>query len=70
MLNAIHELAQRPQWVCWAFEGDPHPVTGKRKKMPKNARTGGNARSDMPATWASYHDAQTARNQGAYAGVG
>ena len=70
MLDAINELSQRPQWVCWAFEGAPHPATGKRRKMPKNPRTGGNARSDLPATWASYHDAIRARNRQDYAGIG
>lgn len=38
------ELKQLKQWVCWKGITDP-ARPGKIKKIPVNARTGGNAQS-------------------------
>jgi putative DNA primase/helicase len=53
---ALEELQARPQWVCWRKEARG----GKPTKVPYNPRTGALARSDDPATWASYAQAQAA----------
>lgn len=46
------ELKALPQWVLWAYE----KRDGKQTKIPKQA-TGGNAKTDTPATWADYPNA-------------
>lgn len=61
IIPAIETLKQYDHWVCWKREmkqrrdGSLKPV-----KMPKNPRTGGNACSDKPETWASFDRAKTA----------
>jgi len=64
------ELKERPQWVLWQAKWQPDK--GKYDKPPINARTGGNAQSNNPATWAPFPVATAAFEQGAgkYAGVG
>jgi len=54
ILTAIpEELKARPQWVAWkAVERN-----GKRTKVPIDAKTGGPAKSNDPATWAEYERA-------------
>jgi hypothetical protein len=44
------ELKVRPQWVCWSLE----EREGKPTKVPKNPKTGGNAKADAPATWGEF----------------
>src|SRR5262245_21164193 len=51
------ELRQLPRWVCW--QADP-----ENGKVPKNARTGGNAQCNNPATWSTFEDAEAALNNG------
>jgi putative DNA primase/helicase len=53
---ALEELQAHPQWVCWRKEARG----GKPSKVPYNPRTGTLARSDDPATWASYAEAKAA----------
>ncbi len=62
-------LTDRAQWVCWN-EGEPDPKTGKRRKIPKNAKTGRNASSTNPATWSTYQQAADAARRYGFTGVG
>ena len=43
--QAIDELTQLPQWVC--FDTNKHPI---------NCRTGAKAKVNTPTTWATYED--------------
>ncbi len=43
------ELRIRKGWVAWKFK----TVDGKNRKVPINARTGGNAKSNLPETWST-----------------
>src|SRR5262249_28117722 len=52
-LPALRELQAHPQWVCWRRE----ERRGKLTKVPYNPQTGEPARSNDPATWASYAQA-------------
>ena len=61
------ELRQLKHWVCWNGIADP-TRPGKIKKIPVNARTGGNAQSNNPDTWCDYDTAVQASCQ--YSGVG
>jgi hypothetical protein len=62
-------LRQRPNWVCWkSLVRD-----GKATKVPFNAKTGGMAKADDPATWTTCDvatDAADVLNGGEYDGVG
>ncbi len=49
------ELKELPQWVCWRLVDDPGK--DRKKKVPVDPHTGGAAKSNDPATWASYEDA-------------
>lgn len=43
-------LKERPQWVCWKMvPGEPKP-----RKVPMSARTGREARTNDPSTWAKF----------------
>jgi len=69
-----HELREREQWVCWQWErragtnGEP----GKWTKIPVNPRTGAQAKTNNPQTWARFTTAQTyaATYAATVAGVG
>lgn len=51
-----NELKQLKQWVCWKkVKDDARPE--KFKKVPVNAKTGGAAQSNNPATWCDYETA-------------
>lgn len=63
-------LIARDQWVTWCWEGEPNPGTGKRNKVLKNPRTGYNADSTNPKTWASFDVASRAAIARGHAGVG
>ena len=52
-------LATQPRWVTWARALRDDGIT----KVLKNARTGGNAKSNTPSTWSSLDDALDAYNQ-------
>ena len=64
-----NELKQLNHWVCWkrVFPTDPkHPE--KPRKIPINARTGMEAKSDDPSTWCDF--ATAAASAVEFAGVG
>ena len=47
------ELKTIPAWVCW----QPKLKNGKWTKVPRDAKTGGAAKVDDPATWSTFEDA-------------
>ena len=47
------ELKRHPNWVTWTIE----ERDGKPTKIPLNPKTGGNAMSNNPLTWATYDQA-------------
>jgi hypothetical protein len=54
------ELKARNQWVCWRIERR----AGRDTKVPVNAQDGTLAKSNDPATWASFGDAVNYANAG------
>lgn len=58
--NIPAELKKLTQWVCW---------TGQ-DKTPKNPRTGGNAMSNNPDTWASFEQAVKGCDKYHFDGIG
>jgi putative DNA primase/helicase len=61
------ELKKLPQWVCWkSVPDDSQP--GKIKKVPINPKTGGQAMSNNPDTWAGFQKAVTESHK--YSGIG
>ena len=62
------DLETVPQWVCWRYA----VVNGKTTKIPVNPRTGGNAATNNPATWADFETALDYydRNPAYVSGVG
>ena len=70
-LPALQDLQERPQWVCWRRETRKGSLT----KIPYNAQTRQEAKSNNPATWTSYAVAKQAhtrsqRTQRPYDGLG
>lgn len=67
--NIPPELKARPQWVCWSLE----ERDGKATKVPKNPKTGGNAKANDPETWGKFAQAvrhwEAHKNNGV-AGIG
>ena len=61
------ELKNTPNWVCWKAIPDERSHSGV-SKVPINAMTGENARSNDPATWCDFETA--ARESGKYSGIG
>jgi primase-polymerase (primpol)-like protein len=60
-------LRERPQWVCWRYV----LRKGKRTKVPFDAKTGAEASSTDPGTWATFEEALAALRSGkGYDGVG
>lgn len=53
------ELTALPQWVCWTAG-----------KMPKNPKTGENAKSNDPTTWSDYETACAAVKKYKFRGIG
>lgn len=51
-----NELKKLNQWVCWSSIPDA-ARPGKNKKVPINAKTGGNAQSNNPDTWIDFETA-------------
>lgn len=68
------ELKERPQWVGWQWEWREGTATkpGKWTKVPVNVTTGGYARSNDPATWATFAAARAyaLAHPDAIAGIG
>ena len=62
-----NELKKLPNWVCWLATPDERSHSGI-KKQPINPRTGGNAMSNNPETWADFDTAVAASTQ--YTGIG
>jgi hypothetical protein len=65
------ELRERPQWVGWRYE--PRKRKGKPDewtKVPYRADGAGRAKSDDPATWATFAEAITAADFLGLDGVG
>lgn len=54
------ELKSLTQWVCWVGAD----------KIPKNAKTGGNAASNRPDTWATFNEAVEACDRYHFDGLG
>jgi hypothetical protein len=52
--NIPSELKELHQWVCWKEEESKE---GKNTKVPKNAHTGFNAKSNDSKTWAAFDKA-------------
>ena len=65
--NAIPEEMKRlPNWICWNAVYDES--RGKIKKLPINAKTGGNAQSNNPDTWTDFYTAVKASDK--FSGIG
>jgi primase-polymerase (primpol)-like protein len=62
------ELGARNQWVNWKLTQRKRDA--KPTKIPYDAKTGGNAKSTDPKTWASLQEALERVSQGGYDGVG
>ena len=62
------ELKKLKRWVGYRLV--PDKDGGKPKKVPINAVTGSNAKSNDPATWCDYQTAKTAAEQYGYNGIG
>ena len=61
-------LKELPQWVCWRLVEDPGK--DRKKKIPVDPRTGDPARSNDPATWASYEEAVEGQQRFRADGIG
>jgi len=62
------ELKNLKRWVGYRLV--PDKDGGKPKKVPINAVTGGNAKSNDPASWCDYQTAKDAADQFGYNGIG
>ena len=67
MQITIEELKKLPLWVNWKYQDRDG---GKRTKVPVNAKTGGNAKSDTPETWCTYTTADWKKKKNNCNGVG
>src|SRR5207302_1890313 len=65
-LQAIDELAARPQWVVWPINIRKEKPT----KMPYNPATGETASVKDPATWADFDTAVATYRDSGFDGVG
>ena len=63
------EMKAMPNWVCWKAVPDPKSHSGVSKR-PVNPRTGGNAQSNNPETWADFDTACNAAQSRGLAGIG
>lgn len=61
------ELRSVPNWCCWQAVPDPGRP-GKIKKIPINAKTGGQAQSNNPETWCNFNTAVSAAEY--FSGIG
>jgi hypothetical protein len=70
--NIPPELGELPQWVLWRFEWRWNGKgRGRWTKVPYQARRpGSKARSDDPATWATFDEAWRAYRAGGFDGIG
>lgn len=58
--NLPEDLKAVPHWVCWTWDD----------KAPRNARTGGYAKSNDPSTWSDIQTAVTACEKYKFSGLG
>lgn len=65
--NIPDEMKKLMQWVCWSAVSDSSRP-GKIKKVPINAKTGGQAQSNNSDTWCSFDLAVTESSK--YSGIG
>lgn len=63
---SIETLKNKAVWVNWQYQ----TVKGKQTKIPKNAKTGGNAMSNNPETWSDFCTAQSAIQKFRFDGIG
>lgn len=61
------ELKKLPNWVVWKAKPDPKSHSGV-SKIPINPKTGGQAMSNNPETWADFETAEIVSRD--YAGIG
>jgi replicative DNA helicase len=66
--NIPESLKQLKQWVCFKFEHNEKK--GKADKIPKDPRTGYNAKANDPATWSDYQTAVNALSKYGFDGIG
>lgn len=66
--NIPESLKQLNQWVCFKLE--PNKKKGKADKIPKDPKTGYNAKSNNPATWSDYQTAVKAVSKYGFDGIG
>ena len=67
MQITIEELKKLPLWGNGKYQDRDG---GKRTKVPVNAKTGGNAKSDTPETWCTYTTADWKKKKNNCNGVG
>ena len=68
MMGFPKELKEKRRWVGYRLV--PDKDGGKPRKVPINAVTGGNAKSNDPSTWCDYQKAKNAADQYGYNGIG
>lgn len=67
MQITIEELKKLPLWVNWKYQSRDG---GKKTKVPVDAKTGNNARSNAPETWCTYTTADWKKKKNNCNGVG
>lgn len=66
--NIPASLKDMPQWVNFKLEKDT--VKGKTNKIPKDPKTGKNAKANDPATWSDYQTALDGIKKHGFDGLG
>ena len=66
--NIPENLKVLKQWVCFKLEHNEKK--GKADKIPKDPRTGYNAKANDPATWSDYQTAVNALSKYGFDGIG
>lgn len=66
--NIPENLKGLKQWVCFKLEYNEKK--GKNDKIPKDPRTGYNAKANDPATWSDYQTAVNALSKYGFDGIG
>jgi putative DNA primase/helicase len=66
--NIPESLKQLNQWVCFKLEHNEKK--GKSDKIPKDPKTGYNAKANDPATWSDYQTAVSAVSKYGFDGIG
>lgn len=66
------ELKAFDHFVVWRYERRPAKGEGEAEwtKVPKNPRTGRNAKSNDPSTWGTFDEALSVYQGGGYDGIG